>query len=77
MSIAPGGILKSDAQTSGKEISMKDRYYLGITDLLDQDLTSYEYFYALPPELQSRVFAKDAASFAEMQDCVEKLRGLE
>lgn len=56
---------------------MKDRYYLGLTDLLDQDLTSYEYFYALPPELQSWVFAKDAASFAEMQDCVEKLRGLE
>ena len=56
---------------------MEDRYYLGITDLLDQDLTSYEYFYALPPELQARIFDRDAASFAEMQDYVEKLRGLE
>ena len=55
---------------------MKD-YYLGITDLLDQDLTSYEYFYSLPPDLQSKVFAKDIASFAEMQAYVEELKGLE
>ncbi len=52
---------------------MKNQY-LGITDLLDQDLTSYEYFYSLPPEVRERVFAKDVSSFAEMQAYVRRLR---
>ena len=52
---------------------MKNQY-LGITDLLDQDLACYEYFFSRPPEVRERVFAKDVASFAEMQAYVRRLR---
>ncbi len=39
---------------------------LGLSDLLDQDLTSYEFFHALPKALQQRIMDKDFGSFEDM-----------
>ena len=49
-----------------------DPYYLGLTDLLDQDLTGYEYFQTLSPEIQAKLFERDIASFDEMQAFVRQ-----
>ena len=35
--------------------------YLCLTDLLDQDLSSYEYFQTLAPELQTALRREDAS----------------
>ncbi|HIZ55977.1 MAG TPA: hypothetical protein H9671_07220 [Firmicutes bacterium] len=45
--------------------------YLCLTDLLDNDLTSYEYFYALTEELQEEIRRQDLRSFQEMQAFAE------
>lgn len=46
------------------------RQKLGLSDLLDQDLTSYEYFHSLPKPLQKEIIQQDIGSFAAMQECV-------
>ena len=44
--------------------------YLCLTDLLDQDLSAYEYFQTLPPELQTKLRREDQiSSFEELQAC--------
>lgn len=49
--------------------------YLGLTELLDQDLSAYEYFQTLPPELQTELRRSDGvSSFGELQSRVESLR---
>ena len=53
---------------------MAENIHLCLYDLLDQDLTSYEYFQSLPKEIKSRVLRSDARSFAELQEIVEKIR---
>jgi len=47
---------------------------LGLDDLLENDLTSYEYFHALPKDIQQRVVLRDIGSFAEMNQYVSELR---
>ena len=47
---------------------------LGLSSLLEQDLTSYEYFNALPLDIQKKVKERDVASFDEMKDSVSQLR---
>lgn len=49
---------------------------LGLSDLLDQDISSYEYFYSLPEDLRHKIQQQDIGSFAEMQSYVEQLRSL-
>lgn len=49
-------------------------YQLGLSDLLDQDLSSYEYFYSLPSNIQQKIVARDINSFEEMQDYVRNLK---
>lgn len=44
--------------------------HLCLSDLLEQDLTSYEYFHSLPEELQKKLEQRDVSSFAEMQEYV-------
>lgn len=45
--------------------------YLCLTDLLDQDLSAYEYFQTLPPDLQTKLRREDEIrSFAELQSRV-------
>jgi len=45
--------------------------YLCLTDLLDQDLSAYEYFQTLPPDLQTKLRREDEIrSFEELQSRV-------
>ena len=49
--------------------------YLGLTDLLDQNLSAYEYFQTLPPELQTQLRRRDGvSSFGELQAQADHLR---
>ncbi|MCI6567734.1 hypothetical protein [Dysosmobacter sp. HCP28S3_G4] len=52
--------------------------YLCLTDLLDQDLSAYEYFQTLPPEVQSRLRRSDGnvTSFQELQAQAAALRAM-
>lgn len=50
---------------------------LCLTELLDQDLSAYEYFQTLPPALQDKLRREDEVrSFAELQARVGKEQGL-
>lgn len=53
---------------------MSEYFHLCLTDLLDQDLSSYEYFHSLPEEIQQKIRKEDFRSFEEMQNYVRKLR---
>lgn len=51
--------------------------YVGLSDLLDQDSSSYEYYYSLPKEIQDRIKEKDLNTFEDMQEYVSKIRGID
>ncbi|MBC8569350.1 hypothetical protein [Zongyangia hominis] len=51
---------------------MEERIYLGLSDLLDQDLTSYEYFHSLPASIRHTLEQEDIRSFSEMQQIVAR-----
>ena len=50
--------------------------YLCLTDLLDQDLSSYEYFQTLAPEVQTALRREDGivGTLDELQARAESLR---
>ena len=48
--------------------------FLCLSELLDQDLSSYEYFHSLPLEVQKKIEESDVNSFAEMQKIAEKIK---
>ena len=48
--------------------------FLCLSELLDQDLSSYEYFHSLPLEVQKKIAARDVNSFADMQQIAEKIK---
>ena len=49
--------------------------YLCLTDLLDQDLTAWEYFQTLPPAVQTALRREgSASSFEELQARANGLR---
>ena len=52
--------------------------YLCLTDLLDQDLSSYEYFQTLAPEIQTALRREDAGvgTLEALQARAERLREL-
>ena len=47
---------------------------LGLDNLLDSDMTSYEYFCSLPSDIRRRVERRDIGSFSEMVRYVSELR---
>ena len=47
--------------------------FLGLSDLLENDLTSYEYFNSLPPSAQRRLEQMDVRSFEQLQRCANKM----
>ena len=51
-------------------------HYLCLTDLLDQDLSAYEFFQTLSPEEQSslRRYDSEIATFSELQSQAARLR---
>lgn len=51
--------------------------YIGLSDLLDQDTTSYEFFYSLPRELQEEIRKQDFSSFEAMTEYVKQKRSRE
>jgi hypothetical protein len=53
---------------------MSETIHLCLTDLLDQDLSSYEFFYSLPQEIQQKVRDTDVRSFDQLQAYVAELR---
>lgn len=50
------------------------QYQIGLEALLNEDLSSYEYYTALPRDVQRKLEARDVSSFADMQAYVEKLK---
>lgn len=47
--------------------------YNGLSELLDQDLSSYEYFHSLPESFQKKIESRDIREFNEMQAYVQTL----
>lgn len=41
--------------------------YLGLSDLLERDLSAYEFYQSLPAEIQQRAMENDVGSFEELQ----------
>ena len=52
----------------------EQHYQLGLADLLNSDLSCYEYFCSLPEQFRQKIEAQDLRSFEEMQDYVDQLR---
>lgn len=53
---------------------MRETYYsLGLSDLLENDLSSYEYFYSLPQKIQQKIKQKDIGSFEELHSFAQSL----
>lgn len=53
---------------------MQETYYsLGLSDLLENDLSSYEYFYSLPQNIQQKIKQKDVCSFEQMHSFAQSL----
>lgn len=48
--------------------------HLCLTDLLDQDLTAYEYFQTLPGDVRCALFAKEITTFDELQAVADHLK---
>lgn len=51
-------------------------YQLGLSDLLEEDLSSYEYFNTLPNHIQRKLEQYDISSFEEMQQLVKSMKDL-
>lgn len=48
--------------------------HLCLTDLLDQDLTAYEYFQGLSPEVQKALYEKEISTFDELQTAANTMK---
>ena len=48
-------------------------YHISLADLLDNDLSSYEYYNSLPEDIRRKIAEKDIGSFQEMQTYVAQL----
>ncbi len=53
---------------------LEGSYQLGLSDLLDQNLSCYEYFQTLPEEYKKKIADRDIGSFEEMQAYVRRLQ---
>jgi hypothetical protein len=51
-----------------------DHVHLCLTDLLDQDLTAYEYFQGLSPEVRRALQEKEISTFDELQSAANDLK---
>ena len=46
----------------------------GLSDLIDADISAYEYYVSLPSDVKHRLDALDVTSFEEMQEKVRSFR---
>lgn len=53
---------------------MSENVHLCLSDLLDSDISSYEFYNTLSPELQKELKNKDIRTFEELQNCAKKYR---
>lgn len=51
---------------------MSEYVHLCLTDLLDNDLTSYEYFYSLPSNVRNALFQQEISTFDELVDAANR-----
>ena len=51
-----------------------DNVHLCLSDLLDQDLTAYEYFQTLPGYVQAALRDREISTFQELLECAERVR---
>ena len=51
------------------------RYTLGLDELLERDMTSYELYNSLPQHLQERVRQRDIGSYEELTGYLRTARG--
>ncbi len=65
------GFGKQTPKRKGK--AMLKGEHLCLSDLLDQDLSSYEYFQALPSDIKRKVMECDFRSLSEMQEYVSNI----
>lgn len=49
--------------------------HLCLSDLLEEDLSSYEFFHGLPVEIQQKIQEADVSTFEEMQEIAGQFRG--
>ena len=47
---------------------------LGLSALIEQDISSYEYYQSLPGEVKRKLEMCDVATFAELQSYAESFR---
>lgn len=51
-----------------------EHVHLCLSDLLDQDLTSYEYYQTLAPSVQKKLEDCEITTFKQLQTCVNQLK---
>lgn len=51
--------------------------HLCLSDLLDQDLSSYEFFHGLPAPVQAKLLKQEISSFEELQHAAAQARKTE
>lgn len=51
-----------------------NRYTLGLDELLERDMTSYELFHSLPHATQERVRMRDFGSYEELTGYLRTIR---
>ena len=56
---------------------MEEKLHLGLSDLLDQDLSSYEFFNTLSPAVQEKIREGDPGSFSELQHLAKNVRHMD
>ena len=54
---------------------LEGSYQLGLSDLLDQNLSCYEYFHSLPENVQRRIVQRDVASIEAKPQLAVFLQG--
>ena len=55
---------------------MSESVHLCLTDLLDQDLSSQEFFNALPLRVRQQLLVEEISTFEELQDRASVLKTL-
>lgn len=51
-----------------------EQRYLCLSDLLDQDPSSYEFFYSLPAPVRQELHRREISTFAELQEQVQEIK---
>ncbi len=66
---------RNKASNSARDDHVTERNSeLGLSALLEQDISSFEYFNTLSEDIKRKIEAKDIGSFQEMQEYVSHLK---